>query len=487
MPTGPRNKPEKTAQEADLTKLKEKIAPSVPLTIGEAVAVARENGVSVGEVVVAECELQTGLNRRQVLEKVMSEYAHNLEAIDIGLQDGESILLGTVASQLNKVEAPRCVEDLFLDDALLFTLAAQVGNHCVGLRPCAGTGDSCPYAGLVKAIVKAGYDWEATALVAALILKIGGIFRVGKITTGCNMEGFGAGAVATAAAIVQLEGGTPEQMEKAMVLAISPTIAVPCTPRVLVPALCTTHVAGAVLVGLYAARLCMRVDMTVNVPIDVMVAMASQVHIESARHVVPTVVDYMEPFFKRKENVESLVDEDVKKAENEKIENTLAKANEIAKNLAKGTSPITATLGDAVVGGSSQAVGSPTNAARIAHELARGNIRKVTVELYPELFARRAINIPGVLMGAVFGASTSDYAMYNKAVDKVKEMGVEVVILEGHKESLQRITIETDEMTCWVDTLNRGGGRLVLCDASPSLDEARAAAERLGIVVVPGA
>jgi L-serine dehydratase len=142
------------------------------------------------------------------------------------------------------------------------------------------------------------------------------------------------------------------------------------------------------------------------------------------------------------------------------------------------------TYGDAVVGGSSQAVGSPTNAARIAHGLTKGKIRKVTVELYPELFARRAINIPGVLMGAVFGASTSDYEMYNKSVTMVKELGIEVEIKEGHEESIQKITIETDEMISMVDTLNRGGGRLVLRDASPSLEEAKKIAQELGIVLV---
>ena len=35
-----------------------------------------------------------------------------------------------------------------------------------------------------------------------------------------------------------------------------------------------------------------------------------------------------------------------------------------------------------------------------------------------------------------------------------------------------------------VDTLNRGGGRLVLRGADPSLPEAQAAAKRLGIVLV---
>ena len=153
------------------------------------------------------------------------------------------------------------------------------------------------------------------AEIGALMIKIGGLFRVGKVTTGCNMEGFGAGAPTVAAATVAMHGGTPEQMEKAMVIAISPTIAVPCTPRVLVPALCTTHVDGAIMIGMFSAKLLMSVDMDVNVPFDVMIAMASEVHVESARHVVPTVVEFMEPFFKRKDHVEQLIDDDVKSAE----------------------------------------------------------------------------------------------------------------------------------------------------------------------------
>lgn len=467
-----------------MEELRRVITEKQPLTVGEMISLAKEFDTRVIDVVLIESEIQTGLSREEVLTRVMDEYAHNLKAIDIGMKDGESILLGTVASQLANKPGPKCFKDPFLDNALLYTLAAQVGNHCIGLRPCAGTGDSCPYAGFIKAMVTEGYDEKTVAEIAALILKIGSLFRVGKVTTGCNMEGFGAGAACIAAATVALNEGTPEQMEKAMVLALSPTIGVPCTPRVLVPALCTTHVGGAVLIGMYSARLCTMVDMAVNVPFDVMIAMASLVHVESGHHIVPTVVEYMEPFFKRKPAVEELIRQEVKDAEAGQIEKTLAKAKEISKNIAKGTTSILSTFGDAVVGGSSQAVGSPTNAARIAHELAKGEIKKVTVELYPELFARRSINIPGVLMGAVFGASTSDYEMYNKAVQMVKDKGIEVDIIEGTEHAIQKITIETEEMTCMVDTLNRGGGRLVLRDASPNLKEAEEAANRLGIVLV---
>ena len=467
-----------------MEELRQKIGTMQPLTIGEVVKLATEFETRVIDVVLLESEIQTGLARTEILTRVMTEYDHNIRALEIGLADGESILLGTVASQLNTIEGPKCFGDKMLDDGLLFTLAAQVGNHCIGLRPCAGTGDSCPYAGFIKAMQVNGYDDQTVAEIAALILKIGSLFRVGKVTTGCNMEGYGAGAACIAAATAVLEGGTPQQMEKAMVLAMSPTIGVPCTPRVLVPALCTTHVGGAILMGMYAGKLCTKVEMTVNVPFDVMIAMASRVHVESGKHLVPTVVEYMEPFFKRKDTVESLVSETVKAEEASQMEETLAKARRIAKEMAGGPQSILNTYGEAVVGGSSQAVGSPTNAARIANKLAQGEIKKVTIELYPELFKRRSINVPGVLMGAVFGASTSDYQMYNQAIEKVKEKGIAVEIIEGSEHAIQKITIETDQMIASVDTLNRGGGRLVLREAVPSTEEAIKIAAELGIQLV---
>lgn len=466
-----------------MESLHDRLVEMQPVTMGQMLALASEYSVAPVDVVYAESKVRLGLDQTAIRQAVMEQYRHNLEALEIGLQDGESILLGTVAAQLADVEGPKCFADPFLDDALLYTLAAQVGNHCIGLRPCAGTGDSCPYAGFLMAMKKAGYDEDKIADIAALFLKIGGLFRIAKVSTGCNMEGFGAGAACIAAGTVALMDGTPQQMEQAMVLALSPTIGTPCTPRVLVPALCTTHVGGAVLIGMYAARLVMRVNMEVNVPIDVMFAMASKVHIESAKHIVPTVVDFMEPFFKRKPQVEALVSQDIRDAEQEKIEQTLQNAAEIAQDIAQRTPPITHTLGDAVVGGSSQAVGSPTNAARIAHALATGRIFKIRIELYPELFARRAINVPGILMGAAFGSATSDYKMYAQAVEKVQEQGIAVEIVEGHEEQIQKITIETDTMVCWVDTLNRGGGRVKLRDAFPSLRQAMDAAERLGIVL----
>ncbi|WP_213996275.1 L-serine ammonia-lyase, iron-sulfur-dependent, subunit alpha [Tepidanaerobacter syntrophicus] len=464
-------------------EFKKLIEQKMPLTLGELIEIAEKTKLSPAAIAIEEAQIQTGKNKREVLNLVLKQFEHNLKAVDIGMTTGKSLLFGRVGAELASIDGPKIVEDKFIDKTLMYTLAAQVGNHTIGLRPCAGTGDSCPYTGFIKTLMDDDYDQEYIGEVASLILKVGSVFRVGKTSTGCNMEGFGAGACAMAAAFTELKGGNPKTMERAMVLSLSPTIGVPCTPRVMVPGLCATHIGGAVLIGAMAANLAINTDIEVNVPIDVMVSMAAEVHPISAKEIVPTVIKFMEPFFKKNPLVEKLVDDTVKLKEEARIKETIKESQEISKRLAAGAKPITETLGEAVVGGSSQAVGSPTNAARIAHFLCKGKIKKVKIELYPELFARRGINIPGILMAALFGTSTADYEMYGKIMDKIKETGIEVEILETQEYQVQRITIVAEETTSMVDTLNRGGGRLVLRDASPSKNEALKIAKELGIIV----
>ena len=218
-----------------MSDLRSAVQSKMPLTMGETIALAKEFNTRVVDVVLTENEISTGLGREELLNRVMDEYEHNLKAVEMGVTEGNSsFLLGDVAAQLCQKGTGTCFKDEFLDKALMYTVGAEIGNHCIGMRPCAGTGDSCPYTGYIRALMDMGTDARTIAEIAALMLKIGGLFRVGKVTTGCNMEGFGAGSACVAAATVALEGGTPEQMEKAMVLAMSPTIGVPCTPTVAV-------------------------------------------------------------------------------------------------------------------------------------------------------------------------------------------------------------------------------------------------------------
>ena len=115
----------------------------------------------------------------------------------------------------------------------------------------------------------------------------------------------------------------------------------------------------------------------------------------------------------------------------------------------------------------------------------KGKSSVSALNLTLDLFSRRAINVPGILMGALYGATTEDIESYRKVVGDVLQRRLPVELNEVSEPEVQRIWIETEEGTAMVDSRNRGGGRLTIVDALPSRDEAIAAATRLGIVVAP--
>jgi L-serine dehydratase len=297
------------------------------------------------------------------------------------------------------------------------------------------------------------------------------------------MEGYGAGAAATAAALTDLRGGSPAQVARAVVLALSPTIAVPCTPRVMVAGLCATHISGAILIGNQAANLVLKTSLPVDVDVDVMIAMAAKVHVEAAPVITAINLEYMAPYFKKKEPVEPFVDEHIRRTEDERANNIQQKAREEIRAIISSSRPLTRVLGDVVVGGSSIAVGSPTNMARICHEMISGRIKKIEIDLTMDLFSRRAINVPAILMGAIYGAKTDDAEMYRNVFELPEIKNIEVKINRINTPEVQRIRIETTEQSAFVDARNRGGGRVAIIDASPSREDALQAAEKLGIEI----
>jgi L-serine dehydratase len=454
------------------------------LTIGDCIVVAEKAQVHVSEVIIAESMTENNQSQNEIENAVISAFNHNFKALEAGIGGASSFLFGHVAQELGAEGVPPVVEDRLLNKMIIYTLAAQVGNHGIGLQPCAGTGDSCPYAGFMKAVSEAYDDHGLIVRAAALILKVGTIFRAGKTSTGCNMEGFGAGSAATAAAFAELNGGSPDQVGKAIVLALSPTIGNPCTPRVMVPGLCATHIGGAIMNGKLASHLAVFTRIPINVPVDVMIAMAASVHQVSAKTIVPEVINYMEPFFRTNHQVEAYISDAIKVEDQTRKQEVHHGALKEARELARKANSIVKPFGTAVVGGSSQAVGSPTNTGRLAHFLAKGKISKVIIDLYPELFARRGINIPGVLMGAVYGAATDNGKLYREVMDQVKSEGIDIVINQVDSYQTQRVTIEASERGSMVNALNRGGGRLALVAAIPSKTEALTQAKRLEIEIV---
>ena len=466
-----------------IERIRQKGMPIGKLTLGEILHVADQLNVRASDVVIAEAMAVHQLSDEEIIQAVLDSFKFNLLSLEVGLSKGESFLLGGIGRELAKLKrrGPVLIGDPFIDKAVIYTLAAEVGNHQMGLQPCAGTGDSCVYTGLMKALLETKRPKHEIGQIASLIIKIGTYFKEGKKTTGCNMEGYGAGAACTAAALTELRGGSAKQVEKAIVLAMSPTIAVPCTPRVIVSGLCAAHIGGAVLIGNLASNLVLKTSLPIIIDVDVMLSMAASVHAKAAPVITEINLEYMRPYFKRNETVEGYVAEEIREEETRKSQEVLKKAREEVRKLAETANPIISPFGEAVVGGSSIAVGSPTNMGRIAHELYKGEIKKISIGLTTDLFARRAINIPGILMGAVLGASTKDIKAYNSVLKEVARKGTEIEITQIEQPEVQRIFIEATGRSAMVDSLNRGGGRIKLVDAKPSLQEAVQAAERLGI------
>lgn len=452
-------------------------------TLGELINLASTEKVSLSQFLVAEAMARENKDYEVILSELIKVFDHNFNGLEVGLTRGRSFLLGTVGSDLYKYSDNVLIEDSLINKALVYTLATEVGNHEIGLQPCAGTGDSCPYTGLIKALMDEGVETEKVALAAAVILKVGSFFRAGKRTTGCNMEGYGAGAAATAAALTDLRGGTPSQVAKAIVLAISPTIGVPCTPRVMAQGLCATHISGAILIGNQAANLVLKTSLPVDIDVDVMLAMAAKVHVEAAPVISKINLAYLEPYFRKRPQVESFVDESVRRAEQEQIDAVENKAREEVRKMAASARPLPKVFGDVVVGGSSIAVGSPTNMARICHEMIAGEIKKIEIELTTDLFKRRAINIPAILMAAIYGARTDDAKMYHEIFERPEYRNIDIQIKHDETPEVQRIRIVATEKSASVDARNRGGGRVAIIKAEPSLEEAFEAAEKLGIEI----
>ncbi len=465
-------------------ELVEKIGPELKgslFTLSELVTLAEREHVSLSTLVIAEAMAKEGKSGSEVLAAAMAQFTHNFQALHIGITSGKSFLLGSVGSELAAPGNLPILEDRFLNNAVVYTLGAEVGNHEVGLRPCAGTGDSCPYTGLLRALREENIGEEKLAVMAALILKIGSFFRAGKQTTGCNMEGYGAGAAVTAAVLVDLNGGSALQVAKAIVLALSPTIAVPCTPRVMVSGLCATHIGTAILLGNLAAKLVLHTHMPVDVDVDVMLAMAARMHVEAAPVITGINLEYMQPYFKKNQKIETFVSQDVRDAEALAVAKVEKQSREDVRKMAAAARPLTQCLGEVVVGGSSLAVGSPSNMSRICHAMVKGRISAVDIELTSDLFVRRAINSPAILMAAVLGAKTDDIVAYKSILASPELADIKVTITEVKEPEVQRIRISASEQSAWVDTRNRGGGRVRIVNAEPSLEEAMAAAARLGI------
>ncbi len=63
-------------------------------------------------------------------------------------------------------------------------------------------------------------------------------------------------------------------------------------------------------------------------------------------------------------------------------------------------------------------------------------------------------------------------------------MGIDIEVRQTDTAQAQKVTVETTQGTYWVDSRNRGGGRIHLVAASSSLEDVTRIAKELGIETV---
>jgi len=153
-------------------RLKRKEAPLGRLTLGEVIDLAEEFRVKASDVVIAEAMEAQRLTSGEVIQAVFEAFKFNLLSLEMGISKGESFLLGGIGRKLSglKKKGTVLIGDRFIDNAVIYTLAAEVGNHQMGLQPCAGTGDSCVTAGLMKALLETRLSKLRIGQIGALII-----------------------------------------------------------------------------------------------------------------------------------------------------------------------------------------------------------------------------------------------------------------------------------------------------------------------------
>src|SRR5688572_189708 len=81
------------------------------LTVGELIALGKELELPLSQVVVAEAMIREDKEFELVIEECFAAFAHNMKALEKGARDGNSFVLGTVASDLAKQEVGTLIED----------------------------------------------------------------------------------------------------------------------------------------------------------------------------------------------------------------------------------------------------------------------------------------------------------------------------------------------------------------------------------------
>lgn len=219
-----------------------KLSDSAPLfsSVGELLETAETRGLSVADMAIAYEKKRSALSEAQIRARIRRLWAVMLKSMDEGLSNPGEMLAGFIPNDEGKklieaVKAGKTLGGPTLGKAIGRALAAMETNGCARCVAAAPTAGSCGV--LPGALLTAAENLGATeekigaALLTAAI--IGTLIAMRASLSGsaggCQSE-IGVASAMTAAALVQMGGGSPNQIAQGMALALKNVLGLICDP-----------------------------------------------------------------------------------------------------------------------------------------------------------------------------------------------------------------------------------------------------------------
>ncbi|MEG0270916.1 MAG: L-serine ammonia-lyase, iron-sulfur-dependent, subunit alpha [Clostridia bacterium] len=231
-------------------------------TVSELLAAAQRDGLSLGSTALKWQSSQSKVSEEALLARMRERLTVMRESAQAGLSPTLRSVSGMVGGQAAKMIEPSQVMRFgLLGKASAYALSIAECNACMGKIVAAPTAGSCGIlpGALLAVSEEAGFSDEELLSVLFTAAAIGRIIAIQSTISGaeggCQAE-CGAAAGMTAAALVELYGGTPAQACDACALALMNMLGLVCDPvHGLVEVPCVYRNVGGVSQALAAAQM----------------------------------------------------------------------------------------------------------------------------------------------------------------------------------------------------------------------------------------
>ena len=234
------------------------------MTIAELTCAAREQEKKLSEVVLADQSAQMEIKAEELYARMERSLDVMQEAIRAGMDPNlrsTSGLTGGDAAKMLTYSQQGGMTGSFLNKAMARAIAVAEYNAAMGKIVAAPTAGSCGIIpGTVLSMLEEGRCTREQAVMALFTSGAIGIVIANKACLagaqgGCQAE-CGSAAAMAAAALVELCGGTPEQCEHAVAIAIKNQLGLACDPVAgLVEIPCIKRNVAGIMVAFSAAEM----------------------------------------------------------------------------------------------------------------------------------------------------------------------------------------------------------------------------------------